>query len=68
MLCDSLQEVIYLPMSTCEIVIWRFGEGVSISCTLFVSFSSGYSEIAAKLFTSVQPFYSSFSRLTTLSS
>ena len=38
--------------------MWRFGSGVYISCTVFVSFSSGHSEIAASLATRVQPSHS----------
>ena len=45
-------------MSSCETAIWRFDIGVYISCTVFVSFSSGDSEIAASLATRVQPSHS----------
>ena len=44
--------------SSCETAMWRFGSGVYISCTVFVSFSSGHSEIVASLATHVQPSHS----------
>ena len=45
-------------MSSCETAIWQFNIGVYISCTVFVSFCSGHSEIAASLAKRVQPRYS----------
>ena len=45
-------------MSSCETAIWWFGISVHISCTVFVSFSSGHSEIVASLATRVQPSHS----------